>query len=195
VLDSVGVTAAHTVLVSNLLISAFVAAAVTLPIEYVAKPGLEARKERILEGQRLTRGTVAKLQLAEHLFSKLFASLDQDSPMQSLEAPEETRARIIRTIDPVMEAVASGQLRISDMARQSLMAHVAVVEFWRDDFGGDFRGNAETAVEFCELAVQALRTPWWRRRSVARIRQTLNSQGFATGRTKLWPPWDTPSPS
>jgi hypothetical protein len=181
--------------VSNLLTSAFVAAVVTLLIEYIAKPGLEARKEEILDGQRLARGVAAKLQLAKHLFTKLFASLDQDSPMQAFEAPEETRARIIQTIDPVMEAVASGQLRVSYTGRQSLMAYVAVVEFWRDDIGGDFRANAETAVEFCDLALEALRTPRWRRRSVARIRRTLESQGFSVERTRLWPPWDTDAPS
>lgn len=175
----------------NLLTSAFVAAVVTLLVEYFAKPGLEARKEEILDGQRLARGLAAKLQLAEHLFAKLFASLDQDSPMQAFENPDAIRARIVQTIDPVMEAVASGQLRISDTGRGSLMAYVAVVEFWRDDVGGDFRENAENALEFLDLALEGLRTPWWRRRSVARLRRTLKSSGFSVERTRLWPPWDT----
>ncbi len=42
----------HLRLVDKILVPAFVAAAVTLLIEYVAKPGLEVRKERILVRHR-----------------------------------------------------------------------------------------------------------------------------------------------
>ena len=49
---------------NDLWVSAAVAAAVTLVIEYVAKPGLEARKDRILDSARnlrRLRGTVQHL--------------------------------------------------------------------------------------------------------------------------------------
>lgn len=164
---------------SNLLASALVAAVVTMLIEYIAKPGMEARKERILEGTRVTRSTIAELQLAQHLFSKLSAARHQDSPMQSFESEPEMRARIVRTIDPVMEAAASGKVRTSPAARHASMAYVAVVEFWRDDFGGDDESNAQTVVEFAQLAITAMRTPWWRRRQLSSIQDTLTRQGFA----------------
>jgi glycerol-3-phosphate cytidylyltransferase-like family protein len=78
--------------------------------------------------------------------------------MQSFEDSETTRDRIVATIDPVMEAVASGQMRTTRVALEAVMAYVALVEFWRDDFGDDERENAHNAVEFCMLAATALAT-------------------------------------
>lgn len=164
---------------TNILISASVAAIVTLLVEYLAKPSLEARKDAIIDGQRLTRSVAAKLALADHLFNKLFAVWDQDSPMQSFEDPETTKNRVIATIDPVMEAVASGQMRTTNAAQYAVMAYVALVEFWRDDFGGDERANAENSQELCRLAIKALSTQRWRRRDLARIEENLRGQGLA----------------
>jgi len=169
-----------------------VAAVVTLLVEYWAKPSLEARKDAILEGQRLTRSVAAKLALADHLFTKLFAYWKQDSPMQSFEDPETTQARVVATIDPVMEAVASGQMRTSNAARYAVMAYVALVEFWRDDVGGDHHENAQNAQEFCRLAARALATPWWQRAQLARIEDSLRGQGLAPEKGAAWPsgtPW------
>jgi hypothetical protein len=147
-------------------------------LEYLAKPWLEARQEAILDGQRLTRSVAAKLALVDHLFTKLFACCAQDAPMQSFEDPETTKARIVATIDPVMEAVASGQLRTTKTAQHALMAHIAILEFWRDDFGGDERGNAENALEFCRLAAGALATPRWKRRALEAIDRSLRQRGW-----------------
>ncbi len=43
------------------LISAGTAAAVTIAVEYAAKPRLEARKDRVIEGMRLRRQFEARL--------------------------------------------------------------------------------------------------------------------------------------
>lgn len=163
---------------SNLLVSAIVAAFVTLLVEYLAKPSLEARKDAILDGQRLTRSVKAKLALTDHLFEKLIAAWSQDSPMQSFEDPEVTQVRILATIDPVMEAVASGQMRTTPTAARAVSAFVKAIEFWRDDFGGDERANVETAIDFCRVARRSLQTPRWRLAEVRRIDDYLRLQGF-----------------
>lgn len=176
----------------SILISASVAAVVTLLVEYLAKPSLEARKDSIIEAQRLTRSVAAKLALADHLFTKLSAVWNQDSPMQSFENPETTMRRVIATIDPVMEAVASGQMRATSTAQYAVMAYVALVEFWRDDVGGDERANAENARELCQLALKALSTQRWQRHELASIDETLRRQGLAPekgAKSPLSTPW------
>ena len=167
---------------SNILISAIVAAVVTLLVEYLAKPSLEARKDAIMEGQRLTRSVKAKLALADHLFTKLIASWNQSSFMQVFEDSETTQSRVVATIDPVMEAVAGGQMRTSNAARYAVMAYVAMVEVWRDDIGGDDRKNAETAQEFCQLAARSLATPWWRRAELGTNRGLPSAGRFSPPR-------------
>ena len=48
----------HSILWASILASAGVALVTTLLVEYLAKPGLEARKERILEDKRARRVSV-----------------------------------------------------------------------------------------------------------------------------------------
>jgi glycerol-3-phosphate cytidylyltransferase-like family protein len=109
--------------------------------------------------------------------------------MQSFEDSETTRDRIVATIDPVMEAVASGQMRTTRVALEAVMAYVALVEFWRDDFGDDERENAHNAVEFCMLAATALATSRLKRGVVRAIDNSLRRQGLAPQPADAWPPW------
>jgi hypothetical protein len=109
--------------------------------------------------------------------------------MQSFEDSETTRDRIVATIDPVMEAVASGQMRTTRVALDAVMAYVALVEFWRDEVGGDERENARNAVEFCRLAAKVLATSRLRSRVVRAIGSSLRRQGLAPQPADAWPPW------
>lgn len=59
--------ASGTVLWVSIVASAIVAALITLLIEYVAKPSLEARKERILERHRQFRSALRGLERAKYV--------------------------------------------------------------------------------------------------------------------------------
>jgi hypothetical protein len=56
---------------ASVLASAGVAAVVTLAIEWAAKPGLEARKERILERSRERRAALRALRRTAHLIGRV----------------------------------------------------------------------------------------------------------------------------
>jgi hypothetical protein len=62
----------HSVLWASILASAGVALLTTLLVEYLAKPGLEARKERILEGRRQQRSTLKSVQRCAFLAGKVY---------------------------------------------------------------------------------------------------------------------------
>lgn len=51
----------HSILWASILASAGVAVVTTLAIEYLAKPGLEARKDRILEKRREQRAAINEM--------------------------------------------------------------------------------------------------------------------------------------
>lgn len=164
---------------STVLISALVAVLTTLLVEYFAKPRLEARKERILEEARGRRLVLSKLRLTAFLFIKLHQSMHQDSPMQAFEDPDVIADRIRLTIDPTVEVAMGGDFGLSSAERASLMAYVAVLEFWRDE-PADFEQNSDMVVECLDLAIKALETPAWRLVANHRIRrQALNLRSFS----------------
>lgn len=61
----------HSVVWASVVASAFVALVTTLLIEYLAKPGLEARKDRILEKRRELREGVKDIRVSIHLARRL----------------------------------------------------------------------------------------------------------------------------
>ncbi len=61
----------HSVVWASVIASAFVAAVITLLIEYLAKPRLEARKERILEKGRQRRTALTNFRRAINLANRL----------------------------------------------------------------------------------------------------------------------------
>jgi hypothetical protein len=61
----------HSVVWASVIASVFFAAFVTLLIEYFAKPGLEARKERILENRREQRTAIKNAKRAAYLADRL----------------------------------------------------------------------------------------------------------------------------
>lgn len=160
----------HNLIVSNILVSALVAIVTTLVIEYLAKPGLEARKERILEEARGRRLVLSRLRLTAFLFRKLHESLHQDSPMQAFEDPEVIMRRIRATIDATVEVAMGGDFGLTESERISLHAYIAVLEFWRDE-PMDFEQNSDMVLDCLELAMKALGTPGWRVVANYRIRQ------------------------
>lgn len=84
----------HSTLWASIFASAVVAVVTTLLVEYLAKPGLEARKERILESKRERRTALKNIDRATYLAGRIIAvevgGLDpctgQESPRQ-LEYP------------------------------------------------------------------------------------------------------------
>jgi hypothetical protein len=61
----------HSVVWASVIASAFVALVVTLVVEYFAKPGLEARKDRILEDRREQRAAIKDMRRACFLLVRL----------------------------------------------------------------------------------------------------------------------------
>jgi hypothetical protein len=67
----------HSILLASILASAGVALVTTLLVEYLAKPWLEARKERILDKSRQRRAALTNflrtINLANRLLTATFA--------------------------------------------------------------------------------------------------------------------------
>lgn len=61
----------HSVVWASVIASAFVAAVITLLIEYLAKPQLEARKDRILEYRRQQRAALNDMKRCFYLANRL----------------------------------------------------------------------------------------------------------------------------
>jgi hypothetical protein len=74
----------HSVLWASVIAAAFVAAVITLLIEYFAKPSLEVRKERILDESRRQRDALANFTRAANLANRLVPYKGQPAQMVSL---------------------------------------------------------------------------------------------------------------
>jgi hypothetical protein len=70
----------HYILWASILASAGVALATTLLVEYLAKPGLEARKDRILEDRREQRTAVKDIKRAARLGDLLYVYCSEGKP-------------------------------------------------------------------------------------------------------------------
>lgn len=70
----------HSVVWASVIASAFVALVVTLAVEYLAKPGLEARKDRILEGRRELRTGLKDIKRANSLLSRFVVVTERSDP-------------------------------------------------------------------------------------------------------------------
>ena len=75
---------AHSVVWASVVASVFVAAFVTLVIEYLAKPRLEVRKERILEKSREQRKAISELRRALNIANRLPAFKGQSPQIADL---------------------------------------------------------------------------------------------------------------
>lgn len=64
----------HSTLWASIFASAVVAVVTTLLVEYLAKPGLEARKERILESKRERRAALKNIDRATYLAGRLYST-------------------------------------------------------------------------------------------------------------------------
>jgi hypothetical protein len=62
----------HSILWASILASAGVAVVTTLLVEYLAKPGLEARKDRILEDRRQKRSALKDIKRCSSLARQLY---------------------------------------------------------------------------------------------------------------------------
>jgi hypothetical protein len=71
----------HSILWASILASAGVALVTTLLVEYLAKPWLEVRKDRILENSRARRKAVSGLAESDSLMFRLMASIDKAAPI------------------------------------------------------------------------------------------------------------------
>lgn len=98
----------HSILWASLIGSAGVAVVTTLLVEYLAKPGLEARKDRILEDRREQRAALYDLKRVTHLLPRLAIYTDGASKglisvenlMKLREEFSECTARPYDVIDP-----------------------------------------------------------------------------------------------
>jgi hypothetical protein len=71
----------HSILWTSILASAGVALVTTLLVEYLAKPWLEVRKDRILENSRARRKAIDGLGQSYALMFRLVASTDKAAPI------------------------------------------------------------------------------------------------------------------
>jgi hypothetical protein len=116
---------------TDLLTSASVAAAVTLVIEYSAKPRLEARKDRILERERSKRRAAQLLlevtQIAGQLGYRDESARDPEMRRKLAEHATQLRQRLVQISNELVSLTPAFALELPEAVRTSLalaMGHI-----------------------------------------------------------------------
>lgn len=160
------------------LISATVAAIVTLLIEYTAKPRLEARKERILTGQRHAREVRAAWNRVNFEFGRLLAW--ERRPPVPLDRLRELAANIRRDVRTILDLSQSSHIALSEFDEAALLhgtvdAEMLAVMIEKDaDLDEVFSFARQKAEPAMDAADAALELRWWHRRTKARYREILD---------------------
>lgn len=166
------ITTGPSILWASILASAAVAAFTTLIIEYLAKPWLEARKERILEHSR--RHRTALHDLASVLFSagRIVGLRDE----QSVIGLRERTIQIARDTEKLIEAIyeevdipasLDDDWSNTTAAVLSFLIGIQVVEHTHPDAWNRFDSAGNHLGLYYDL-LSAPRWHWWRRRRFVR---------------------------
>ncbi|MFI6065813.1 hypothetical protein ACIA47_11165 [Micromonospora sp. NPDC051227] len=164
--------------------SAAVAAFTTLLIEYLAKPWLEVRKERILERDRRRRSALNGLRRALFLTGRILALRDE----QGHESFRERASSIAVDIEPLVMA-AIEDLDVSEKLEEdwndATGAMVAAAVIAHQEAPSEQVWNGlDLASDKVDLFADLLSTPrwrWWRRRAFVRKIRAIASPATAEG--------------
>ncbi|MGH3452737.1 MAG: hypothetical protein ACRDQW_18955 [Haloechinothrix sp.] len=168
-------------LVLSILVSAAVAAVVTLLIEYAAKPGLDARKDRILEEQRALRDMRTQLDLLmEHEREGWFPR----GPYQPDEVEAANIARAGAEGDSIMALVVRCQDLLPEEIRRFLQY---ALNGWQTTIAPPFTSGSWEEFQVTDqimnnlghaidITTEYLGLPWWRRRRKHRLRREAKAR-------------------
>jgi hypothetical protein len=175
----------HSVVWASVIASAFVALVTTLLVEYLAKPGLEARKERILEERREQRkvtnglGQVALLvgRLSiYHADSELYSSLDEYVNGIAKELREHVilAHKIIDIPEPIKEKWGR--------TTAELLAFSLALQSGRRATGKQLE-RLEAACDILDNFIALLRMPRWHIRRTHKLVMKIKSSSLADSTT------------
>jgi hypothetical protein len=166
----------------TVLVSALVAAVVTLGIEYFAKPSLEARKDRIVERARRRRTIEANLRALGFRYGQLEAMLKEPGPRLEL-ATDEVHAAIRSHTDALVKAIADGGGELTDEETRGLSdltaAWATYLHLHDDDEPVNGRVRFLERIEPVDEALHNAffeRGPFARRRALRRLREIATSR-------------------
>jgi len=155
----------------TVLISALVAAVVTLGIEFFAKPSLEVRKDRIVDNHRTRRGVLRSYNKLTFDLTRLATELRGGIPTGGPHATQVTEinqlirdgSRELRTLD------AAGGRELDDLDEVGVFSFGAALQGYVSLLGehGEFDPRARIYVlqilcPLSDLVEESLMTPRWR---------------------------------
>jgi hypothetical protein len=164
----------HSVVWASVLSSAFVALVVTLVVEYFAKPGLEARKDRILETSRERRNAIKKVKRASYLAANLLTSHTSESPDSAEDNTEWTSMLNDRAYEMAveMDELAESAFELINVPRRvesewveatGIMSGFAMLFQINNNLSDDHWEKLRIARARMHFFAELLRTSRWRR--------------------------------
>ncbi len=183
----------HDVLWASIVASAGVALVTTLLVEYLAKPWLEARKERILEDRRQQRTAVRDIRRAAQLGEILYINCSEGKP-QGRGDRKRKRAALLReelnTIAAELEGLVKGSWGIMEVPEwmcdewidatayvRGYSARIRVGDSLSDDELDDF----EDAVRWLWIFAGWFEMPkWYRRLGKRKLMEVMRSEFYRT---------------
>jgi hypothetical protein len=149
--------------VSTALLSAGVAAFITLVIEYFAKPGLEARKDRILSSHRRRREAIDRFDDALFLIGRLLAS-QEDPEIGKIMSPAVAAEAVPLLKYSTRDIHVRGE-RLEDLISTAAARCYGACILMQQDFtpNDDYWADLNLWSDVLGDAVVYLRAPRWKR--------------------------------
>lgn len=179
----------HSVVWASVIASAFVALVVTLLIEYIAKPGLEARKDRILENKRESRAGVRDIRLGFHLAQRLqgfinegLADLiaDTGGEQVSEEYIDKIKAELSERVTNAHQVLCPPKSIVLEWENSIVMAEALALTFSREVLPDTMEEYLDPVLERLELFYDYFETRrlrlWRRHKLVKMIKGTSESE-------------------
>jgi hypothetical protein len=182
----------HSVVWASVIASVFVAAFVTLLIEYLAKPRLEARKERILEKGRERHKAINDFRRALNLANKLLAFKGHPPEMVSL-MDDQIKRSLTDIVEHMFNAfefieVPQSISREWEYATSSMQAYSVtpstLFPHAGDEFWPGFQDAFERMKDFHKLFKLSKWHPLRRRKLIRKIAATPAPSTFISARDR-----------
>jgi len=182
----------HSVVWASIIASAVVAAVVTLIIEYLAKPGLEARKERILEKSRQRRTALANFRRAINLAIRVLPFKDQPPEIVSLMA--EHIKGIMTDVQPYMLDAGENILAPQSVSREwgytvssmyaRMTVYSVVLPTLPDGFWEGLEEDTKQMENFYRLFTTSRWRPFRRRKLIRKIEASPAPSTFISAKER-----------
>lgn len=181
----------HSVVWASVLASAFVAVLTTLLVEYLAKPGLETRKDRILENRRELRTGVRDIRASIHLAGRLQGFItkgledlivDTGGEQVSVEYINKIKAELSEHVNNAHQVLYPPNSILAEWQKAIIILEALALTFSKEMLPETMEEYLDQVLEVLELFYDYFGTQrlhlWRRHRLVKTIKETSRLEDF-----------------